>query len=128
VATNLRSLDRGGTIAAGDGKASPAIGPGRRPVVSEELNVSVGWGGTAEEPTWRIEVGRWSAFDAAVLVVDELEGRGSALSENEVDEVVGVVLRECYRLLIDQFQVVCSEHNLIGCPHCGPSVERRSPM
>lgn len=84
----------------------------------EELTLSVGWGGTADHPTWRIAIERANWPDEGPFLIDETEGRGPAVTEHQVDEVVGVLMAEAYRLFRDQFVVLCEAHGTPRCPEC----------
>lgn len=84
----------------------------------EELTLSVGWGGTADHPTWRIAIERADWPDEGPLLVDETEGSGPTLPEHQADEVIGALMREGYRVLRDQFVVLCEVHGTPRCREC----------
>lgn len=93
----------------------------------EEITLSVSWGGTVDTPTWRVSVSRFKLGEGDALTVLEDQGTGPYMAEQLADEIVGVLMHESYRMLADQFVMLCTEHCLINCDECAGHVDRREP-
>jgi hypothetical protein len=93
-----------------------------------ELTLAVTWAGTADRPLWKVQVSRW-AMGTDVLVLEELTGEGPLFTESDVDSITGLLVSEAYRMLRDDFRIVCHEHELSGCGECfSTRSERRGPF
>jgi hypothetical protein len=83
-----------------------------------EVTCAVGWGGTVDHPEWRVDVSTFEMGDSRIVSVEVWEGYGPSITEEMADEVVGQIQRQVWSMLRDEFQVLCIDHEVIGCVDC----------
>jgi hypothetical protein len=69
------------------------------------LELSIGWGGTADYPSWRIALEEFDTFEHASMWRGEWAGRGSTITEAFVVLVMTAVARRVELTLGQEFTV-----------------------